>query len=508
MIVPLPPSSCVVYTPARLAFAMAATLQPNPEETFLEPCVGRGSLVSALAEHGVPSEKIRALDLDTATTHSDVQARVLRGVDFLSWAHQTDERFDKVLANPPYVALSKLDRKLRESALRIQDPVTGKKLTLRSNYWHVFLCASLRVLKAGGSLCFVLPAAWDYANYSRDLRLSMPARFSKWEAHRCAVPLFEGCQDGSVVLVARGYLREHLSTRRFEHRRPDELINSLLSNGSQANEIRRVAVRPLNAKFRRFGEIAQVRIGAVTGDARYFLMTEKDRRARRLPKSSCVPVVSRGRHLFTAALTKREWEKIRDSGARVWLFCPDASAASSKNVRAYIALPRESGGCNKDAFKIRNRTPWYKVSLPSDVHAFISGMGGDNPMLCINRMPGLNASNTLYVVKFVKAKTYAERAAIAISLLTTRARKSIADVVRKYPDGLKKLEPGDFAKIEVPIVRQTRGSVAEYRVIAKLLKIGKADEAHLRADSWVNGARLEPIGEPVPTNISPNLCQK
>ena len=35
-----------------------------------------------------------------------------------------------------------------------------------ANYWVPFLVAGMRLLKPGGSLAYILPAAWEYANYA------------------------------------------------------------------------------------------------------------------------------------------------------------------------------------------------------------------------------------------------------------------------------------------------------------------------------------------------------
>ena len=116
------PPSCVVYTPTALADAMALALDPGSGDRFLEPCIGNGSLVGALSRQGIASGMIRALDLDRTSRPSDRHASVIRGVDFLEWSVNTAERFDKVIANPPYLALNRLSKSLQRNALRVTNP--------------------------------------------------------------------------------------------------------------------------------------------------------------------------------------------------------------------------------------------------------------------------------------------------------------------------------------------------------------------------------------------------
>ena len=196
------PSSCVVYTPTKLANAMTLALDLRPRQQILEPCMGSGALVRALARKGVWASRIRALDLDRKMSEADQHAKVIRGSDFLEWSDKTEERFDRIIANPPYLALSRLNEVLRTNALRVRDPFSGETLSLRGNYWHAFLCASLRLLKSDGGITFLLPAAWDYSNYAAALREELPKHFEQVNVHRSHTPLFKGVQEGSVVLVA------------------------------------------------------------------------------------------------------------------------------------------------------------------------------------------------------------------------------------------------------------------------------------------------------------------
>ena len=100
-------------------------------------------------------------------------------------------------------------------------------------------------------------------------------------------------------------------------------------------------------------------------------------------------------------------------------------------------------------------------------------------------MPSLTASNTLYVVSFDKAKTQDDSAAIGIVLFTTFAARSMQKVIRRYADGLLKIEPGDFSRIEIPVVTEPRGAQQEYRRLFKLYLSGDLSELRKKADRWV-----------------------
>src|SRR5688500_16712499 len=129
-----PPVSCKVYTPRPLADALVNALGDEPDAQWLEPCVGEGVFISVLGDMGVQAGRITAIDLEPTPGPADSAAKTFRGIDFLHWASTTEERFDRIVANPPFVRLSKLGPELRESALRIVSP-NGQQVVLTSNYW-------------------------------------------------------------------------------------------------------------------------------------------------------------------------------------------------------------------------------------------------------------------------------------------------------------------------------------------------------------------------------------
>src|SRR5438034_1268556 len=98
-----PPVSCKVYTPRPLAEALVNALGDEPDAQWLEPCVGEGVFISALADIGVQAERITAIDLESAPGPQDTRANTHRGIDFLQWAATTQRRFDRIVANPPFV---------------------------------------------------------------------------------------------------------------------------------------------------------------------------------------------------------------------------------------------------------------------------------------------------------------------------------------------------------------------------------------------------------------------
>lgn len=492
MIRAVAPESCKVYTPRPLAKAMVEALGDSPGLTWLEPSFGQGIFLDVLRAGGVNKRRITAVDLDTKTAPSDRLATTFRGKDFLQWSRQTQRRFDRIVGNPPYIPLSGLASSVQDAALMIQAP-GDLTIGLGGNTWCAFVCASLRLLKPKAAISFVLPAAWDYADYASALRKSIASMFERFSVYRCLAPMFEDVQDGSVVIVGLGFGLPNVRTIRREFDHPEDLISAL--SGRQPGRADNTRVEDCSRTTEgsrgspgnriRLEDVLQIGLGGVTGDASYFLMTEEQRLSRGLPRSVMKPVLSKARHLTSAHITRDQWKALCASGERIWLFCPPDGMADHPAVRDYLALDPKVGGCNRKAYKIRNRDPWYRTPLPARIDGFLSGMSSLGPCIFFRAMPRLTATNTLYTIRFRRRLPEQHRYAWALALLTTRVRKSLGKACRVYADGLRKYEPADIGSLVIPKPKRSRGSKPAYLRAVGLLLRGKLDESARIANRFV-----------------------
>src|SRR5207302_1384133 len=141
-----------------LATAIVRAMGDDSNARWLEPSHGHGAFVRALADMGVPRSRVVAIDLDPTPSDADGLAQTTRGVDFITWARVTKRRFDRVVGNPPYVPIGRLDGTLRDAAAGVLG-LDGKPIGLGSNLWYAFVLVALRLLRPGGSLAFILPSA-------------------------------------------------------------------------------------------------------------------------------------------------------------------------------------------------------------------------------------------------------------------------------------------------------------------------------------------------------------
>jgi methylase of polypeptide subunit release factors len=517
------PQSCVVSTPRPLADAIAGSLGDEPSARWLEPCVGDGVFLVALNALGVQPRRIRGLDIRASTAPADHLGRTLRATEFLAWSSRTSERFERIIANPPFLALNRAPKAIQRAALKIRMPSTEQRLTLGTNCWLAFLCSSISLLKVGGSLGFVLPAAWEYADYARPLRRVISALFGDVTAFRSREPLFRGVLEGSIVLIARGYWQQSPNGRavqqrdyrtatelitalrnafpRFQSRRHDRAIHVVPTEATPRGSSRatddkrepRSVGSPKSgpsADVPTVGSVFRIRLGGVTGDARFFLLSDEERRSRGLPVVACRPVISRAHHLSKASVDLDEWRQLRDIGERVWLFDPKPSQLHWQAVAEYLRLAPCEGGCHRGALKVRVRELWFRTPIPRHIDGFMSGMSGWGPWVVFRDMPALAATNTLYVIQFVKRMGRDEQAAWAMWLLTTQASHHLSRIGRRYADGLVKYEPGDVADLPVQRPVRIKGAYNDYLRAVALLVTGHKVTSRQVADSWFSAGPL------------------
>jgi len=476
-----PPASCKVYTPSDLAHAMVGALGDTPHAVWLEPSHGKGAFVEAISLLGAAKSRIVAVDLDPTLASADRLATTLRGVDFLRWATKTERRFDRIVANPPFVSISQLPRSLQRVASSVPD-FSGQSIGRGANLWYAFILASLRLLRRDGSLAFVLPSSAEFADYSLEMRQLAAGQFGKLELYRCMRPLFDEVQEGTLVVVARNYGFGPGFVRKRSYPTRAGLIQGLSESGRvighrcPTNQV----PRPNDTVV--LGSLATIGLGGVTGDAAFFLMNEERRVKLGIPISALTPVVSKAKHLQASSLTREKWRALKAEGARIWLLNPTDRMAQDANVKRYLRLDERDGGCRRDAYKVSIRTPWFRTPMPSIPDAFLSGMSAHGPWLCINEAQRVNATNTLYVVRFL------DRSRInwymwALALLSSEVRRQIRRIGRRYPDGLVKYEPGALTQIALRKPRPQRDYKSLYDRAVTALLAGDVASAKEIADS-------------------------
>jgi adenine-specific DNA-methyltransferase len=475
------PASCRVYTPPPLARAMVCCVRETRSQRWLEPGCGRGVFLEAISACGVKSGAIVGVDLEAAASEADRLATVYRGTEFLDWSNRTDCRFDCVVGNPPFVAIRTLAEPLRSLAASVRD-LSQSAIGCRANLWYAFLLQGIRLLRDGGHLAVILPAACEYADYSTNGRSLLTKLFDRVDLIRSRTPLFDSVQEGTAVLVCRSKSGSDHLFRRHEVHGLNEVIALLAELRGRSARPCPVGTTCAGPSMAKASDVFEVRLGGVTGDADYFVMSESERKSNCLPKSAMRPALSRSKHVTEAVIRDATFRKLKSADEKVWLFRPSKRDLSNASVRRYLRRVPSRGGCHRDRYKIVGRNPWYVTPLPRRVDGFVTGMNSRGLWLCMNEARGLTATNTLYVVTFARHHSRRQRYAWALSLLTSAVAKQVARSVRTYAAGLKKIEPGQIGKLRLPIPPSLPNAVSLYQKACKCYLRGDVSASQAIAD--------------------------
>lgn len=184
------------FTPTPLREQLLA-LTPIPERAeILEPSVGTGEFAADIAAL-YPNANVTGYDIDPTVLAVAVEiapsATLIEG-DFL--AVHSDGQYDCVIGNPPYFEVSNLDAQTRNT---YRDVISG-----RPNIFALFFAASLKALKPGGYLSFVVPPSMNNGAQFAALRKHILAQADV--EHLKVVNnahLFEDAQTAVQLIVLR-----------------------------------------------------------------------------------------------------------------------------------------------------------------------------------------------------------------------------------------------------------------------------------------------------------------
>lgn len=172
-----------VPTPREVVDRMVAELfadkPPQPSHHLLDPGCGTGAFIEGVVRwcrrNGAPTPSIEGIEIDPALLsearkHLGTAERItLRQLDYLD---ADLSYYDYVIANPPYVSISKLTEDEKAKYRKEYTSATG-----RFDLYFLFLERSLQQLKPGGRLVYITPEKYLYVESARSLRKLLASNY-------------------------------------------------------------------------------------------------------------------------------------------------------------------------------------------------------------------------------------------------------------------------------------------------------------------------------------------
>jgi len=459
------------FTPAALCDYVVAWAVRAGDDRVLEPSCGEAAFllsagerlrVMGCADTGC-GELLRGVEMHAESACIARQMLASRGLhadiqvaDFLGLP--PEPVFDVVIGNPPYVRYQEVTGEARarslSAALR-----AGVHLTRLASSWAAFTVHAAQFLKPNGRLALVLPAELLAVNYAADVRRFLMRRFARVRLVLFTERVFPGVQEEVLLLLAEGagptdrcelyqvadvagLSRAEGAVHDWKPDRPDSKWTPSLIPAS-ALEIYTTATR--SASFGCLSDWGETTLGMVTGNNRYFALSQQRAAELGLKSSDVLPLSPPGsRHLRGLEMSMGAWTELAAAGEATLLFRPaDPSPAAVRYIEAGEALgvPR--------AYKCRVRSPWWRVPLVGPADLLVTYMNADTPRLCANAagVHHLNSVHGLYLRSGLRR--------LGMELLPLASLNSVtllgAEIVgRAYGGGMLKLEPREADVLPVP----------------------------------------------------------
>ncbi len=507
------------YTPRKVCQMLTDWAIVTKSDKVLEPsfggCCFLEAAMSRLAELGAsdPSRNLFGCDIDPraflhlqdtiggiASKDKFIQSDFLN-LDSSSFAY---EKFDSIIGNPPYVSHHNLslNQKRTASKAMLQG---GFQVARLSSLWGYFVLHSLKFLEDGARIAWILPSSFLHAEYSKPIRNELLCKFNKVHAIVLQKRLFlsEGTKESTVVLLGDGYnrapdqndielmaattledLSKTVSSIKNKTHKPKLLKGtaalSLLDSDTQYCYSQILALE----ESKKFAEIADIKIGTVTG-ANHFFVISRDISEKNNLVCHTKPILAKFDSVPGLSYTKQDHVAAEAQNKRCYILNAQNSMEKGSAIRNYLAtFPR---GARRINATFKKRGLWFQADDEQIPDGFFTYMHHAGPRLVLNAF-NVNCTNTIHRVYFKQKITPVQKKLLAISLLSTFSQFSAEVEGRCYGSGVLKLEPSEVKRLSIllPDIGQN-DTERGYRSIDQLLRAGRVDDARDAADSLIIG---------------------
>ena len=459
------------FTPRPIAEFLASWAIHSRGDRILEPSCGDAIFLLAAAHEkakldgrgrgdlvGVELHPPSVLEARTRLSEIGAAAEIVTG-DFFDYS--TDQPFDVVLGNPPFVRYQTFvgEGRLKGIAAALRQ---GVRLNRLASAWAAFLIHACSFLKPDGRMGLVLPAELLAVNYAATVRSYLMSRFASLKIVTFEEHVFPGVQEEVVLLLASGVgqtekfdllqarnlndLKGALG-KRWSYFKPEKVDEKWTYAFIPEDVLSLYRGTGSNRSVERLSSWGHAYLGAVTGANAFFLLSESEATSRSLDRRDLARILPPGSaHLKGLELSITAWNSLRKAGHKVFLFSP---AFSQLSAAASNYVSHGESEKTEEAYKCRVRRPWWRVPLVERPDLFISYMTNDGVRLVTNSA-NLEVTNSHYGFRFVRGRKSIGAKLLPIAALNSLTLLGSEMEGRSYGGGLLKIEPREVERLPLP----------------------------------------------------------
>lgn len=453
------------FTPNDVSAALVSWACHKPTDRLIDPSCGDGQFL-ALHRNSVGVEQ------NPISAHRAIErapgALVHEG-EFFTWANETRERFECAAGNPPFIRYQAFKGEMRHRALDLCRD-RGVRFSGLTSSWAPFIVATTGLLKRGGRMAFVVPAEIGHAPYAAPLLDYLVASFSTVQIVAIRRKLFPTLSEDCWLLYVEGFggkadeidltVVDEFAPGRTPPK-PTIKVNleewRTIWNRRLRPYLMPASVRGLYAAAladphtHRLADFASVGIGYVSGDNDFFHLRPSTAKRLRIPSEFLQPSLRNGRAMPDKSITKatvNDWKRNDDPVLLLRLTRDQELPIAVSNY-----LNSSAGRVARQAYKCRNRAPWYAVpdvQIPDFVMSYMSG----RTVNLVRNAAGVSCTNSVHSIR-VRDQALASKLLPAWSSPFVRLSCEIEG--HALGGGMLKLEPREAGRIVFPS-SATRGT--------------------------------------------------
>lgn len=462
------------YTPTAVVHFLTRWALRNGASSLLEPSCGDGRFLDAAVRHPDTPRVIHGVEVDP---HEAAKARDrlnpskaenhrVFAADFLQFVDDANATYDAVVGNPPYIRYQFLESEIQELA-RALYAKHDLPFTRHLNAWAPFVVDSLDRMSPGGRLGMILPAELLTVIHAGGVRRFLLGTCSRILVIDPQALIFDEALQGTVLVLAEKKLLgvtgrcglaiigetdtvfldsdpEHLfADAVFVPQSPSEAkwMNALLTTHEQSVLEHVAGLEHVH----RFGEVATVSVGIVTGANKFFLVPD-DVVERYELEQFAHPMFGRSYHCRGVVYSEELHDtngangfptNFLDFGTTPFYQLPAGAQRYILDGEAELIHTR---------YKCRIREPWYSVPSVWSTRLSLLKRCHELPRVIVNELEAYTTDTAYRIETDYPPATLAVGFVNSLTALTAELRG------RAYGGGVLELVPSEIRSLLVPLV--------------------------------------------------------
>ncbi|MDD3138906.1 MAG: Eco57I restriction-modification methylase domain-containing protein [Lachnospiraceae bacterium] len=456
------------YTPYRTVQFMKEYLAREHKiyRRVLEPSVGDGRFVDAFEkEENIQSvvavelieEKVRQLKNKSYSEQVEIVAD-----DFLDFSEKSNEKYQLIIGNPPYINIKNMEDNSKEKAKEICEKYQLPS-SLMQNMWVAFVLAAVSCLERGGTIFFVLPMEFLQVQYAEKIRLFLEEHFDTIHILTFRERMFPEIEQESCLVYLTNefknqpYIYFKMYTKldsdipyycsKIERNKPlKKWTNAILSDTDID------LLNLIDSKYKKVSEVCDASPGIVTGANNEFILTKEQVKQLGCQKF-ILPTISKSNMLNgQLVLTQDAVRKIGEKGNRIYLL--DLSHVDEEffpvSLKEYLTEIGEKENASKiklkNRYKCRKRRPWYGVPIVRNGDLFFFKRYDRIPRVCVNEAD-IYTTDIAYNMRLNPAY---DKESMAFCFYNSLTLTQCEFYGRYYAGGVSELTPSEFKRLAIP----------------------------------------------------------